>query len=426
MYKIARVLCLVALVLSPLFLYSQFNNNTTSPFSRFGLGDLQPLSFGRTAAMGGAVFGSRYPGQINFANPASYTCLDTLSFIFELGFNGKFANYRNAISNLNTNDINFRYFSLAFRITDWMATSLALAPYSDVGYEVLVDQEISASNNANYSYYGRGSLSRAYIGLAIEPFRNFAIGSNLYYFFGNLSKTSEVAFPQSTDSYAVQQFEQIRLRDFGLNFGLQYTRPTGKDEGITLGIVLENKPTFTGFNSDLTIRYLSSSQSTDIDTISYINEEKDKIRLPLSYGAGITWNKKNKMEISLDYFHQAWSKAEFFGQTDPILTNLNRFSLGGEYIPDRFSIRSKLKRMSYRAGLKYEKSYLLINDQPLNDFGISFGVGLPVYRSNSTVNISAETGKRGRTSVNLIRENYFKFNLAVNIYDLWFIKRRFD
>ena len=62
----------------------------------------------------------------------------------------------------------------------------------------------------------------------------------------------------------------------------------------------------------------------------------------------------------------------------------------------------------------------------INDFGISFGLGLPIYRSNSTINISAEFGKRGTTKYNLVRENYAKFNLSANLHDLWFMSRKID
>jgi len=216
------------------------------------------------------------------------------------------------------------------------------------------------------------------------------------------------------------------MRDFGFNFGAQFTKQIKKNEKITLGVTLENKPRFTSFHSDITQKYISNGSTASIDTFSYTDEKKEVLRMPLTYGIGLSYNKTNKMEINVDYFRQSWSKAIFFGSTDPMLTDLNRFALGFEYIPDKFSIRSPLKRIAYRAGAKYEKSYILINDHHLNDFGISFGCGLPVYRSNSTVNLSAEIGKRGNTEVNLIREYYLKFNLEVTLYDLWFIKRRFD
>ena len=68
----------------------------------------------------------------------------------------------------------------------------------------------------------------------------------------------------------------------------------------------------------------------------------------------------------------------------------------------------------------------MLDGQQINDFGISFGVGLPVYRSNSTINVSAEFGRRGTKQNNLVLEKYAKLNLSVNLYDVWFIKRRFD
>ncbi len=426
MLKTGRVFLMTLMVFLPTFIYSQFNNNTTSPFSRFGLGDLQPYSFGRTSAMGGTAFGSRNASHINIANPASLTSLDSLSFLFEFGMNGKFSGYRNSIGGLSTNDVNFRYFAMAFRISDRIGSALSLTPYSDMGYDVQVNQVINTAGTASYAYQGGGSLSRATWSLAIEPIKNISLGSNLYYYFGTLTRTSLVSFPEAQDAYSLQRYEQIRLRDFGLNFGLQIHLPINKTDGIAFGATLENKPKFTSFHSDITQKYLSSGTATSIDTISFLDEVKADLQMPLTYGLGFSFYRTNKLELNIDYFHQTWSKAIFFGNTDPILTDLNRYAFGMEYIPERYSIRSAFRRIAYRAGARYEKSYVLINDQPLKDFGISFGCGLPVYRSNSTINLSAELGTRGNKKINLVRENYFKFNLEVTLYDLWFIKRRFD
>ncbi len=85
-----------------------------------------------------------------------------------------------------------------------------------------------------------------------------------------------------------------------------------------------------------------------------------------------------------------------------------------------------LSRIAYRFGLSYEQSYLMFDGQQINDFGISFGVGLPIYRSSSTINVAAVFGKRGTQENNLVLENYARINVSVNLYDLWFIKRRFD
>ena len=128
----------------------------------------------------------------------------------------------------------------------------------------------------------------------------------------------------------------------------------------------------------------------------------------------------------MDYYHQSWSEAKFFGTKSKFLTDLNKFAVGAEWIPNKFSIRSYLARISYRAGFRYEETYLTFDEQQINDFGISFGVGLPIYRSNSTINVAAEIGKKGTKKNGLVLENYARLNFSMSLYDLWFVKRKFD
>ena len=435
MVKSKRAFLISGLLFMPVLLFAQFNNNTSSPFSRFGLGDLHSYSHGRTTGMGGASLGSRNSRQINMVNPASYTSVDSLSFLFEFGITGRFSQFKNDLGRFSTDDVNFRYFAMSFPVSRRIATSFGLIPYSDVGYDIRVGDSIPGSGKVDYYYYGEGSLSRAYFGLAVKPLRNVSVGANLFYFFGSLRRNSLVSFPGNVEMYSIRKNDDIRLRDFGANFGLQATRPMKKDQTLTFGATLEAKPSFTAFGSDITIKTVSLTvyegstprTYTDSDTISFKQEVKDKITLPMTAGAGVSYVKKNKIEINADYYFQNWSKAVFpFGLTNELLKDRSVITVGGEYIPDRFSIRSFAQRIAYRAGFRYENSYIAINNQQIKDFGMSFGIGLPVYRSNSTVNISAEIGKRGSTNNNLIRENYAKLNFNVNLHDLWFIKRRFD
>ena len=50
-------------------------NNTNSPYTRYGYGDLGDRSFGAGRAMGGVGIGLRSPLQINPLNPASYSSM---------------------------------------------------------------------------------------------------------------------------------------------------------------------------------------------------------------------------------------------------------------------------------------------------------------------------------------------------------------
>ncbi|QGY43610.1 hypothetical protein GM418_08030 [Maribellus comscasis] len=426
MGRISRVSLIIGLILFPTILFAQFNNNTTSPYSRFGLGDLSSRSLGRTTAMGGASLASRNSLQINMANPASYNSLDSLAFLFEFGLNGKFSNFNSELESTGANDINFSYLAFNFRITPWMAASMGLTPYSNVGYNIEVYDYLENTGNFLTVYYGDGSLSRAYIGTAIQPFKNVSLGVNLNYLFGSLTHNAELYFLDASDFYNTQKYERIRIRQFGFDLGLQATLPLKNDQQIIFGAILENKPEYTAFKSDIIQKNLTASSTTDLDTLNIQEEEKGKIKFPLTYGAGVSYVKANEWEVNFDYYHQTWSDATFFGTINPVLTDLDKFAIGAEWIPEKFSIRSYIKRVAYRAGLKYEKSYLMLSNQQIDDFGITFGVGLPIYRSSSTINIAAELGRRGTKKNNLIEEKYAKLNLSVNLHDLWFIKRRYD
>ena len=410
----------------PTLLFAQFNNNTSSPYSRFGMGDLQTYGFGRSAAMGGASLASRYNQQINLSNPASYTAIDSLNFMFEFGINGTYSKFSNDLGTAKTNNINFQYFAMKFQIADWMAASIGLVPFSDMGYTVDVNEEIDNVGAVLTQYYGAGTVSDAFLGLAVEPFNNLSIGVNLNYMFGKLNHNAEVHFLDAADFYGMQQYGDFRLSDFGLDFGVQYTLPLKNDKYIVFAAVLENKPEYTSYVSNITQKNLSSGNTIDRDTLFFVEEDKAVIKMPLTYGGGISFAKKNVYEINVDYFHQSWSDALFFGSKSKFLTDLNKFAVGGEWIPNKFSIRSYISKIAYRAGFKYEGTYLEFDGQQINNYGISFGVGLPIYRSNSTVNIAAEFGKRGTTQNGLVLENYARLNFSVNLYDLWFVKKRFN
>ena len=189
---------------------------------------------------------------------------------------------------------------------------------------------------------------------------------------------------------------------------------------------METKTDFISYYSDLTVKSLSSSTSTDRDTINYVQEQKGIVQFPMAYGVGLSYTKKDKLEINADFYRQSWSDVNFFGEKSAFLTDLNKFALGAEWIPDKFSIRSYMSRVAYRAGVRVEGTYLEFEGHQINDFGISFGVGLPIYNSYSTVNVTAEIGKRGTKQYNLMLENYARVNVSVNLYDFWFGKRRID
>ena len=101
------------------------------------------------------------------------------------------------------------------------------------------------------------------------------------------------------------------------------------------------------------------------------------------------------------------------------------------------ALRGYHKYISYRVGGYYSNYYLsVLKPNPeagvaddyyqLEDYGITFGVGLPVKTLKSSINIAFTLGTRGTTEYNLVKENYGIITFNVTLHDLWFRKRRFD
>jgi hypothetical protein len=389
------------------------------------LGDLHHYGYGRTAAMGGASLGSRHSVQVNSANPASYSSNDSLSFVFEFGVDAKFSNYKSNTGTMKASDLNFRYLSLSFPISKRLGAGLGLQPYSDMGNEIVYSEILPNIGNVNYKYIGEGTTSKAYFGASVIPFKGLSVGANLNYIFGRINQNSTTNFDDAT-LFDLSSTEGTRLSDFTMSYGLQYDYKIKRNQYLTLGVTFESQSDVTAFHRLLSFKTITVGTSALVDTIQFRPESKDMIKLPSTFGVGLSYNKVNKLEINADYYYAAWSKSTFYGATDPVLTNQSRFSAGFEYIPEMFSIRSYVKRIKYRAGVHYENSYLILNNHQIKDTGVSVGAGIPFPKSKSTANIAFELGKQGTTEDDLVRNIYTKFSIYLNLYDYWFMKRKFD
>ncbi|MDB4176203.1 hypothetical protein N9766_07600, partial [Flavobacteriaceae bacterium] len=109
-----------------------------------------------------------------------------------------------------------------------------------------------------------------------------------------------------------------------------------------------------------------------------------------------------------------------------IYTDAAKYKIGGFYIPKYNSLTSYYKRIVYRAGIRFEETGINLKGQDITEFGISFGVGIPVGRLFSNVNVGFEIGKRGTTDFGLIQENFFNTLISLSFNDRWFDKRYLD
>jgi hypothetical protein len=419
----SKTIKLLLLVFSVFILLTdiQAQNNTYSPYSRFGIGDIAKNAQSRNRAMGGIGLGLRERNHINYLNPAAASAQDTNSFIFSTGITGNTMQLLSSEGSHNVSNITLSHLAVGFPLSRWWKTNIGLVPYSQMGYNIV---DVELAQGAEHYYEGSGGINQFFIGNAWNITRNISAGVNVSYLFGSLTQTRRLQFPMEDNVFSVKSESRAVVGDFHMRYGLQYTGRISNNHRITVGMIYENKSPLRT-DQDWVVFNELATETVRRDTIQHLTG-KNHIELPANIGIGASFSRDNKFVIGADYSIQQWAETSFLGQQQESLVNSSSLNIGFQYTPNHASTRSYLSRIQYRAGFHYTDSYLQLRGHQLNDYGATFGFGLPYGNTNTTFNFSVDIGRRGTTDFNLIRENYVMFNFSVSLYDFWFFQRRFE
>ena len=431
--KIFRYLVVTFLVVFSLtcHLYSQFN--TYSPYTRFALGDLSKPGLGQNQAMGGTGLAIHNSNRINPLNPASFAALDSTSVYFDFGFNSFHNEYKTTVSSNSWWNMNLHHVAFATSMGKYMGFSAGILPYSSIGYKVKGEFDDFTNGDALDTYYsGEGGIMNFYLGTSLKLWERVSLGVTMNYLMGKLSRERNVQFPMSSIYSTVSSQEDFDLKKAVFTLGLQYHEVFSEKLFLTVGGVYDFKA-----NAGSEIQYTVNNQILPYDgayindstliTPNYVLGEDTTLRkftIPQKIGVGFAVGIPDKLTFTADYYMQDWTGSST-GERH-YTTKSNSLHLGSEYIPDNEAIRGYHKLITYRLGGYYTNYYLVVNDYQLTDYGITFGVGLPIKTLKSSINLAFTAGTRGTTDYNLVKENYGIITFNVTLHDLWFRKRRFD
>jgi hypothetical protein len=429
MLKEAKIFICSMLMLFISMANAQFISH--SPYSKFGIGDITSTGFGQSRALGGIAVGLRNKNSINYLNPASYSSQDTISFVFDFGINGDFTTINSSDASEKTSTINVDHLAISFPVTRFWKTSIGIVPYSNVGYNLIIEEgEDESAGQYSILYNGKGGINQFYFGNSVLIGKHIAAGLNLSYLFGTIEQIRTVRLTNQTYQAITYFDDQLDIGDFNLDYGIQLFTDINEKNRVTLGFTLNTKTRIKTSYDSLVVREIFGYE---LDTLKYIKNEGGDILFPGRIGTGVTYVYDDKLLIGLDYIYQDWSKALFFDQ-DYGLAKSSSLRFGLEYVPIPLTNPRKSKywqRIKYRMGGHYTKSYVQVNGEQVNNYGISMGVGLPwknekkLY-TNTYFNISYELGKRGTTDNGLLKEIYHIITIDLNLYDFWFLQPKYD
>jgi len=473
-YKMIKYTCLFLFLLLSTGSFSQ--SLTSSPYSRYGLGELNTTGLVQNFSLGGAGIAWRAdtltPSYINILNPASYAAVRITAI--ETGLMSNTTQFNTGVEKFTLNNTSFAYLAVAVPIKRWWGLSFGILPYSNVGYKIHTQENRDSIGLIDHTYQGTGGINKAYLGSGVKLVKesytqrtgtDLSVGFNASYLFGAINNIRDVAF-ESPNTYNTEIDQTIRLHDFAFDFGLQFkfrvdsvkktydikvkdsdsTSHTVRKrlktdiEDITFAIGLTYAPPMgLAATSDYLERTYLEPSTFQIfkDTITNNTNQSTIAKIPGKFGIGISVNRSYRWNVLADFTYQQWSGYSILGENQG-LANSMQASLGYQFQP---ALRgSYFSIVRYRMGVRYNQTYLDIGNSQLTQIGISFGAAFPVaisrvkkheydinlYRNYSMINVGVELGQMGTTSNGLIQENYGRVVIGFTINDRWFQRFKYN
>lgn len=417
-------------------------NNSYSPYSVYGIGDILRDGNAFTKSMGGVGIATRNRRYINYLNPASITARDSLSFMADFGLqeNNKVFSQNmggTAFKSAN-NTFNISDFVLSFPIWRSSAFMVGVSPFSDIGYDFSSIEErpeiIGNTNNITYKSYGNGGVYQVFIGAGATFWKRLSIGAEAIYYFGTLDKITNTVFSES--SYrSVNSGYETRVRSLSGKLGIQYEQNLAGNVSMVLGATYRPMTRMKGELDDYS--YAVASELTDTLRYNPVSLADQGLMFGDEIGVGISVKGGEKWSVEFDYLRSDWSKSGLDEATGFKVYNSvgklfsasvsQSFRAGFEFTPNRNDIRYYFRRVTYRGGIYHEQQSFLIDGHKISASGITLGMTLPVFRLYNGLTFGVDLGQRGSLkSETMVRERYATIYVGFNIHDIWFQKPRYN
>jgi hypothetical protein len=388
---------------------------TSSSYSRYGIGDIEYSYSARKTGMGQLGTAVSDEDFINSLNPAGWNQINRTRIEFGINYSGMTLTSEGLSKYYS--DTQFSGFTIAFPVSTDYGTTIAagLIPYSNVAYNVVEDYSSQTAGDYQISYTGSGGLGKLFFGSSFKfPF-NMTIGATLDYYFGNLNYKSRVEFSDP----AMQPAEYVRTyapKGIGTTLGLispDFSR-TLDIEGITDLRVGFSTNIFSTLDTDTT---LVSNRVGAVDTISGAVVD---VSMPprMHIGLGVTLSKEYL--LTLDYAFQQWEELQFNNLSGINLQNSAKISAGFEYKPIKQVGNTFWDMVILRAGLTYEQTQYYVSGKDVDFYAVSTGFSLPLSIGN-TLDFAIQYGVRG--TADLIKENILRLSAGISLGDIWFVRQ---
>ena len=439
-----RIGKIIFLVLLPYQAVAQ--SSGVSPYSLFGLGQVQTSSFSYGQIVGGTQVANNSNLFVNTDQPASYaqrkyTTLDlggSYSAIYQ-------SSDKDAIWNSTGG---FRSMGLALPLAKGIGVSAGISPLTQVGYQMRSDGVDQNFGNFVQIFDGSGGINKSHFGFGYKPLKFFSFGINMNYLFGSLDKRVRMIFENNSFN-PVSNKERLLVNGWSYDIGSILSLSMGGNV-LNFGVSFSPRQDVSSSYQNTSITYLPSSSGSEnpIDTILFLNQPKGNITLPSSLGLGIHYEKRVSgillpaWSFSLQYKTSAQTELrDFWSGNSP---NIGPFQESSRFLsvstcltpflafPKR-RYKSKSSQIAYRASFRAGNTGLIIEHTPITAWESTLGLGIPLGGSSvlpgdikfATLHFGIQMGNLGSSSMNIINEFSVKALFGVTLNDQWFLKFKY-
>ncbi len=394
---------------------------TTSSYSFYGIGALKFQGTAENRMMGGlSVYSDSI--HINVRNPAGLARLKLTTFT--LGASNQFSEQESDDGRNTAGTVSPDYIAVGIPLGKFGA-SFGILPLTSVGYNLRSEGELSST-----LFSGDGGLNKAFLSLAYSITDDLSIGLDTSYNFGEINNNSLITSPEGEFEFGTREINESDLSGISFTLGLAYKK------------LLSDNLEFMGSFTYTPSTELVSKNTREIASVfispltgavgevfsEAVNVENIDFDFPSQFTVGAGIGAPKKWFVGLEYSDQKTS--DFTNRsfvTDNVeFTDASNVRLGGFYIPNFNGLGKYWERVVYRGGVRFQGTGLEINGEDINEFGISFGVGLPAGKLFTNINLGFEAGSRGTRDSGLVKENFFNTFLSLSLNDKWFEKRYYD
>jgi hypothetical protein len=398
--------------------------NLSSPYSVYGVGDIQDKDPDRSSGMANTATAiMSTPGFLINKNPASLIGLERSLAQVDLAMTIRSSTFKgtgvnNGLGSISSKDIMINRVSVSAKINNHWASSIGFKPFSYVNYSFTAQKTIEGSTSTySGTYDGNGGLHNIFWNNAFAVGKHLALGVRSNFIFGSINQIETL----NGTTLSTPIVSQITNYYSGFRFegGAIYGNKISKNWKFSVGGKVTSKNDLTN-NKTLTVQEGNSvvEANTDLGT--------NKFTLPWQYDAGIALVNKNRATFTLDYTRANWNNLNAAGSSTYAMVDRDRYSAGFQWSNQVQRFGMVAEKSYLQAGIFTGQTYLQVKGQQVKETGATIGYGGYLSRGLA-FNLAAEAGTRGTITNNLVKENYFQFTISLSYREVLYSKgRKYD